>query len=308
MPLSGALLLALAALALAGVLSAPLALASGLVVGIALGNPWPGPLSRAGKSLLQASVVGLGFGVSLGEVWEAGRAGVVYTIVGIAATLLVGRALGRLLRVPERTAALVTFGTAICGGSAIAAMAPVLEARDEEIGASLATVFTLNAVALFLFPPLGGALGLSQEEFGLWAALAIHDTSSVVAAGSVYGATALAVATTVKLARAVWIAPITLGAAWLTRTRGRVTVPWFILGFLAAAALRALAPAQEPLWRLGATGAKRLLVVTLVLIGAGMTREVLARVGARPLVLGVVLWVLVASGTLLLVAGSPVGR
>ena len=218
MQLSGVVLLALVALALAGLLSAPLALAAGLALGIGLGNPWPGPVSRAGKQLLQAAVVGLGFGIGLAEVWEAGREGILYTIVGIAATLLAGRALGRLLRVPDRTAALVTFGTAICGGSAIAAMAPVLEARDEEIGASLATVFTLNAVALFVFPPLGAMLGLSQEEFGLWAALAIHDTSSVVAAGSVYGATALAVATTVKLARAVWIAPLTLGAAWLTRT------------------------------------------------------------------------------------------
>ncbi len=303
MQLSGVAVLALVTLALLGLLSAPLALAGGLLVGLTLGTPWPGTGSKAGKYLLQAAVVGLGFGISLDEVWEVGREGIVYSVVGIAVTLLVGRALGRLLGVPDRTAALVTFGTAICGGSAIAAMAPVLEADDEEIGASLATVFSLNAVALFVFPPLGALFRLSQEQFGLWAALAIHDTSSVVAAGSVYGATALAVATTVKLARALWIAPITLGAAWFRRRGGPVMVPWFILGFLAAAGLRALAPGQEALWSLGAAAARHLLVVTLVLIGAGTTRTVLGRVGARPLVLGLVLWILVSAGTLLLIAG-----
>ena len=241
MRLNAALVAVLVALALFGWLSAPLGLAAGLALGLGLGNPWPGSLSRISKYLLQAAVVGLGFGVTLGEVWEAGRDGVIFTVVGISATLLAGRALGRLLRVPDRTAALVTFGTAICGGSAIAAMAPVLDARDEEIGASLATVFSLNAVALFVFPPLGHLFGLTQEQFGFWAALAIHDTSSVVAAGSVYGATALGIATTVKLARAVWIAPITFGAAWFRRRQGPVAIPWFILGFLLAAALRALA-------------------------------------------------------------------
>lgn len=303
-PLSGAAIAVLLLLALLGILSAPLALAAGLAVGIGLGNPWPALTSRAGKQMLQVAVIGLGFGVGLGQVWEAGRDGIVYTVIGIGATLLLGHALGRLLRVPPTTASLVTFGTAICGGSAIAAMAPVIDAKDEEIGASLATVFTLNAFALFLFPPLGALLELSQEQFGFWAALAIHDTSSVVAAGSVYGATALAVGTTVKLARAVWIAPLTLGAAWLRRRKGPVTVPWFILGFLGAAGLRALLPEWEGAWELGAAGAKRLLVATLVLIGAGMTRAVLLRVGARPMVLGVVLWVLVASGTLLLVRGG----
>lgn len=307
MQLRGAAILVLVGLALAGALSASVGLAAGLAVGLTVGNPWPKATSRAGRYLLQAAVTGLGFGVGLREVWEVGRTGVVYTVVGISATLLVGYGLGRLLRVPRNTAALVSFGTAICGGSAIAAMAPVLGAEDEEIGASLATVFTLNALALFLFPPVGSSLGLSQEQFGYWAALAIHDTSSVVGAGAVYGATALGVATTVKLARAVWIAPITLAAAWLGRRRGRVAVPWFIAGFLLAALLRALAPELEPVWQFGSTAAKRLLVVTLVLIGAGTTRRVLERVGLRPLLLGALLWAVVSVGALALVtrAGPP---
>lgn len=304
MRLRQALFVAAIALSLLGVLPAPLALAAGIALGVGLGNPWPARSSRTARPLLQASVVGLGFGVPLAEVWEVGRAGVVYTVVGIAATLLAGRMLGRALRVREKTAALITFGTAICGGSAIAAMAPVLGADDEEITVSIAAVFALNALALFLFPPLGHLLGLSEPQFGYWAALAIHDTSSVVAAGAVYGATAVGIATTVKLARAIWIAPITLVAGWLGERTGRAAFPWFILGFLAAAALRTLFPAEEALWAVLVTAARRALVVTLFLIGAGMTRQVLARVGARPLLFAVVLWVLVSVASLALVTSA----
>lgn len=299
-----AAILILVSLALAGVLTASVALAVGLAIGLTAGNPWPAASSRVAKQLLQVAVIGLGFGVSLIDVWEAGRTGILVSIIGIGATLLLGRALGRVLEVPENTSVLITFGTAICGGSAIAAMAPVLNADDEEIGAALATVFTLNAVALFAFPPLGALMRLSEEQFGYWAALAIHDTSSVVAAGSVYGTTALAIATTVKLARAAWIAPITLAAAWVRKAKGRVRVPWFILGFIFAAAVRASLPELEELWLFGAAAAKRLLVVTLLLIGTGMTRAVLSRVGFRPLVHGIVLWVVVAVGTLLLVTSG----
>jgi uncharacterized integral membrane protein (TIGR00698 family) len=212
------------------------------------------------------------------------------------------------LGVPRRTAALVSVGTAICGGSAIAAMAPVLDADDDEIGAALATVFTLNALALFLFPAVGAGLGLDEPAFGYWAALAIHDTSSVVAAGSVYGPVALAIATTTKLARAVWIAPLTLAVAWLRRSRGSVRLPWFILGFLAAAAVRSLFPTHEALWGALTLIAKRGLVLTLLLIGVGTTRAVLARVGARPLLHGTVLWLAVSAGTLLMVMLGPLSR
>ncbi len=291
---------------ISGFVSAPLALAFGIAYGLLLENPWPGETARAGKSLLKLSVIGLGFGIAITQVWEVGRSGILYTIVGISATLICGWVLGRLLRVPSNTTSLVSFGTAICGGSAIAAMAPVIDAEDEEIAASLATVFTLNAVALFTFPRIGGLLDLSQREFGLWAALAIHDTSSVVGAGAVYGTTALAVATTVKLARAVWIAPITLLVAWRKRSSGPVAIPWFIAGFLLASIIRAVLPQYTGLWEILASIAKQALIVTLFLIGTGMTRSVIRAVGARPLVLGVLLWVIVASSTLALIGAGVI--
>lgn len=285
-------------ISISGLVAAPVALAIGIAYGLLLENPWPDQTARAGKSLLKLSVIGLGFGIAITQVWEVGRSGVLYTMVGISATLLCGWLLGRLLRVPSNTTSLVSFGTAICGGSAIAAMAPVIDAEDEEIAASLATVFTLNAVALFTFPAIGEWVNLGQREFGLWAALAIHDTSSVVGAGAVYGATALAVATTVKLARAVWIAPITLFVAWRQRSSGPVAIPWFIGGFLLASVVRAVLPQYIEFWQLLADLAKQALVVTLFLIGTGMTKSVLKAVGARPLVLGALLWVIVAAGTL----------
>ena len=279
----------------------PLALAAGLALGLGPGNPWPGRTRAVGKLLLQVAVVGLGFGLGLGEVWRTGRDGLVYTVIGIAGTLALGAWLGRRLGVARRTSALISFGTAICGGSAIAALAPVIEADEDEIAVSLATVFTLNAVALFLFPWLGGLLGLGERAFGLWAALAIHDTSSVVGASAVYGTTALAVATTVKLVRAAWIAPAVLVAGWRRGGRRGFVLPWFILGFVLAAALRTLLPGQDAVWDGAAAVARRILVLTLFLVGAGMGRDTLRAVGVRPLAHGVLLWLTVGSGTLLAV-------
>ncbi len=274
----------------------------GLVLGIAislfLGNPWPKQAARFSKKLLQLSVVGLGFGLTLGEVWTTGRASILYTFVGICITLLLGISLGRLFKVKKTTAALIAFGTAICGGSAIAAMSPVLKAEDDEIAVSLATVFTLNAVALLLFPFIGHQLHLSQELFGTWAGMAIHDTSSVVGAASVYGSQALAVGTTVKLSRALWITPFVLIVAWRNRAAGKGAMPWFILGFIAAAAISSLLPQFMETWHLLAGVARQLLVVTLFLIGAGLSRDLLRRVGARPLFQGVLLWLIVACLTL----------
>lgn len=284
--------------------NSPVALATGIAFGLLLGNPWPRRTARLSKSLLQISVVGLGFGLGIDQVWQAGRSGIVYTMVGIAVALLLGWALGRLLRVSPGTSQLITFGTAICGGSAIAALAPVINADDDEIAVALATVFTLNAVALFAFPDIGRWLGLDQRQFGLWAALAIHDTSSVVGAGAVYGAGALAVATTVKLARAAWIAPITLVTGWLRGARGRAAVPWFIVAFLGAACLRTLAPSGDEFWDTCFKLARRTLVMTLFLIGAGMSRSVLRTVGARALAQGVVLWLLVGGLTLAAIRGG----
>jgi uncharacterized integral membrane protein (TIGR00698 family) len=290
---------------LAGLVTAPFALAGGIAVGIMLGNPWARQTGRVSRVLLQTAVVGLGFGLALEEVWRAGRIGLVLTIFVISAALLLGIWLGRKLGVPERTASLIAAGTAICGGSAIAAIAPILSASDEEVGAALATVFTLNAVGLFLFPPLALLIGLGEAEFGYWAALAIHDTSSVVAAGSIYGATALSVATTVKLTRAAFIAPLAIVWAWSKRAEARRPFPWFIAGFVAAILLRAATPTLVGLWDAVSAAARHLLVVVLFLIGTGMTRNLLRSVGFRPLLQGVLLWVVLATGVLLVVRIIP---
>lgn len=288
----------LAAACLLPGVSAAHALAAGIAFALLLGNPMPRRSTWASKRLLQISVVGLGFGLGIGQVWQAGRSGILYTAIGIVAALALGWLLGRLFRVRAGTAQLISFGTAICGGSAIAAMAPVIEADDEEIAVSLATVFTLNAVALFLFPQIGHRLGMDEHQFGLWAALAIHDTSSVVGAGAVYGASALAIATTVKLARAAWIAPVTLVVGWARRSQKGVAIPWFILGFLAAAALRSVAPSAEAVWDAAYVAARHVLIATLFLIGAGLSREVLREVGVRALAHGVTLWLIVGGLTL----------
>jgi len=278
--------------------SAPIGLVAGIAFALLLGNPWPSGVSRWSKRLLQFSVTGLGFGMSLGAVWRTGREALVYTVIGIAATMTIGILLGRLAGTGPRTSLLISFGTAICGGSAIAAMAPVIRSKDEETAVALATVFTLNSVALLLFPLVGHLLALSQRGFGLWSALAIHDTSSVVGAASAYGSLALMTATTVKLTRAVWIVPCALATGWLLRSGRGVKFPLFIAGFLAAAAVRTFLPSGEPIWHELAAVAKQSLVVTLFLIGAGLTRDVLRRNGPRPLVQAVLLWVVVSVGTL----------
>jgi uncharacterized integral membrane protein (TIGR00698 family) len=292
------LFLLLVGLCLCPAVNTPAALAAGILFSLLFGNPWPEITTAWSKKLLQWSVVGLGFGLSLGEVWLAGKDAILYTMVGICLTLFMGRLLGSWFGASRNTAALIAFGTAICGGSAIAAMAPVLKSEDEETAVAMATVFTLNAAALLIFPVIGHLLHLSQRGFGLWAALAIHDTSSVVGAAAAYGTGALAVGTTVKLARAVWIMPCALGASWLKKSEGKVRFPLFILGFLVAAGLRSLLPHLDPVW-LGASAlARQGLVITLFLIGAGLTREVLRKVGIRPFAQGVTLWALVSVATL----------
>ena len=292
------LFLALAAACLLPWVGPATALAGGILFSLLAGNPAPARTAGFAKTLLQASVVGLGFGLSLGTVFRVGARSAVYTVVGIALTLALGALLGRLAGTSGPLSTLISFGTAICGGSAIAAMAPVVKAKSEDVAISLATVFTLNATALLLFPAVGQLLRLDQGAFGLWAGLAIHDTSSVVGAASGYGAQALAVATTVKLTRALWIMPCVLGAALVVRSDQKAKFPLFIAGFVAAAAVRTLLPALEPLWGALVAVARQSLVLTLFLIGTGLTREVLKRVGVRPLAQGIVLWLLVGGATL----------
>lgn len=274
------------------------ALVAGMLFSILLGNPWPKKSARVSKVILQVSVVGLGFGLSLGEVMHTGKSSIVYSVIGITFTLAAGYGLGRLFGTARNTSALISFGTAICGGSAIAAMAPVLKAEDDETAVALATVFTLNSMALLLFPLIGHALNLSQNVFGTWAGLAIHDTSSVVGAASAYGTQALAVGTTVKLTRAIWITPVVLATAWLKESEQKAKVPLFIVGFILAAAVRTLLPQYGGFWVNLASVARQSLVVTLFLVGTGLTRDVLKNVGVRPLFQGVTLWLVISCLTL----------
>ena len=288
-------------LAASGILSPPLALACGIAYGLLATHEYQADARRLSRFLLQASVVCLGFGMNLGEVIRVGRSGFLYTAVGITFALLLGAAFAYLLRVGKIQGFLISAGTAICGGSAIAALAPVTEASEEALAVSMGTVFVLNSVALFIFPAIGHALHLTQTQFGLWSALAIHDTSSVVGAAARYGAVALAIATTVKLARALWIIPVSLAAAVVRRSHARIYIPWFILFFCLAAVantfLLRMHSESQALVRLGRLG----LAVTLFLIGTGITRATLRQVGVRPLLQGILLWAVVGSASLLLI-------
>jgi uncharacterized integral membrane protein (TIGR00698 family) len=289
------------ALAFTGLLSPPMALAAGILFGLSFPHPYINESRGIARSLLQSSVVALGFGMNFHEVLKAGRSGFIYTAMGVSFVLLAGLALGKLLRVRDNSSFLITAGTAICGGSAIAAIGPILQANEEEMAVSLGTIFILNSIALLIFPPIGNALHLSQSQFGLWAALAIHDTSSVVGATTKYGPQALVIGTTVKLARALWIVPLALAPAAIQRSRSkdagnpatsgpRVQFPGFIAFFVLAAVLNtyfsALGHLSNGLFTLGRLG----LTATLFLIGSGISRATLREVGWRPLLLGVLLW------------------
>jgi len=285
-------------LAASGLVSPPLALLGGLIYGFTLAHPFHVESKRLAKFLLQASVVALGFGMNLHQVIHAGRSGFLYTAISITLAMLLGLALGYFIQVGKKSAFLISAGTAICGGSAIAAVGPIADANEEEMAVSMGTVFILNSVALFLFPLLGFALHMSQEQFGLWSALAIHDTSSVVGAAAKYGPTALSIATTVKLARALWIVPLSFITAVALKSKARIQWPWFILFFCLAALLNSVLPAFAPAFGalnyLGKIG----LTVTLFLIGTGLNKQTLQRVGLRPLLQGLTLWIIVGTATL----------
>jgi uncharacterized integral membrane protein (TIGR00698 family) len=281
--------------------SPPIALALGLAIAFSMGNPFPQIEGKATKYLLQASVVLLGFGMNLSAVYKAGRDGILFTIATIFGTLLLGYFVGKMLKVSSRTSTLISSGTAICGGSAIAAVAPAIDAENDEITVSLGTVFVLNSVALFVFPIIGHALGLTQNQFGIWAAIAIHDTSSVVGAATAFGQDSLVTATTVKLARALWIAPLALMFAYLYRDRGsdtkaKIAIPWFIFLFLAATALRTYAPAEIPpsLFDAAVNLAKAGLTVTLFFIGASLSRTTVKKFGYWALLQGLILWLVIS--------------
>jgi uncharacterized integral membrane protein (TIGR00698 family) len=288
-----------------GLVSPPVALAAGLVFGLLFPHPYSSQAKTLSKFLLQASVVGLGFGMNLHEVVRAGRSGFLYTVLGITFAMLAGMGLGALLGVRRVPAFLISTGTAICGGSAIAAVGPIIHASDEEMAVSLGTVFVLNSVALLIFPAIGAALKLTQSQFGLWAALAIHDTSSVVGAAAKYGVEALAVATTVKLARALWIVPLALATAVARHAKAKIPWPWFIALFCLAAVCNTYWPWHG--YGFVVRVAKVGLTATLFLIGSGISVATVKRVGHRPMLLGIVLWLLVSVGSLWLIRVGWIG-
>ena len=297
--LSRILFFALVIFALTPYSSSALALLAGIILASTLGNPFSDFTKKHTSTLLQYSVVGLGAGMNLKVVGVVGAQGIGYTVTGIALTALFGYALAKILKTPHILSTLITVGTAICGGSAIAATGPILKAEHEDMSVSLGVVFILNACALFIFPPIGHFLGLSQHQFGVWSALAIHDTSSVVGASMQYGKEALELATTIKLARALWIIPISLLFAFFMKSKSKVKIPWFIFGFILMAALMTWVPALSETGHMISKVAKQLLVLTLFFIGINLNLESVRKVGIRPLLLGFILWVIVATTTVM---------
>lgn len=285
--------------------SAPVALVGGFLFTLFFGHPYAKLSHKVTNLLLKASVVGLGFGMNVESALHVGREGLGLTVASITMVLVLGYVVGGWLKMPRKSSHLVASGTAICGGSAIAAVAPAVDASEKEISVSLGVVFLLNAVALVLFPFLGNLLGLTQHQFGLWSAIAIHDASSVVGAASAYGNEALEVATTVKLARALWIIPVSLLSAFLFKSKGKkISIPWFILFFILAMLANSYLPGVSTLAPAITTVSKAALVVTLFLIGAGLSVEKIKSVGWKPLILGVILWITVSVFSLLVILNS----
>lgn len=282
----------------------PVALFVGLVYALLFGKPFASFNKKMSKVLLQYSVVGLGFGMNLYESLASGGSGMLFTIVSVFGTLAIGWFIGcKLLGVDRNISYLISSGTAICGGSAIAAVGPVIKAKDNEMSVALGCVFILNAVALFIFPAIGELLGLTQQQFGTWAAIAIHDTSSVVGAGAAYGEEALQVATTIKLTRALWIIPVALFTSFLFKSEGKkVSVPMFIILFVLAMVVNTyLFSRFEVGVVIGDTinlVARKLLTITLFFIGASLSIDVLKSVGLKPLLQGVLLWIVISIASL----------
>ena len=279
----------------------PVVLFIGLVFALLCGQAYPTFNKKVSKKLLQYSVIGLGFGMNLQASLASGKEGMLFTIISVIGTLLIGMFIGcKILKLNRNTSYLISSGTAICGGSAIAAVGPIIKAKDTDMSMALATVFILNAIGLFLFPILGHWLGLTQQEFGTWAAIAIHDTSSVVGAGAAYGEEALQVATTIKLTRALWIIPLALVTSVIFRSEGKkISIPWFILFFIVAMLINTYFLADYPeIGKFIAGLARKGLIITMFFIGASLSVDVIKSVGIRPLLQGVLLWIIISAASL----------
>ena len=284
---------------LSPLITPPVALLMGLVIAQFIGHPYLHLNHKATHILLQVSVVGLGFGMNVTSAMKAGREGIIFTIVSIVGTLVIGFLMGKFLKIEKKTSYLISAGTAICGGSAIAAISPVIKAEEKQISVALGTIFILNSIALFVFPLIGHNLHLSQTQFGLWCAIAIHDTSSVVGAASKYGTQALEIATTVKLARALWIMPVAFLSTFIFKNKGsKVKIPYFIGLFILAMIANTYIPFVQQYNHYLTGFAKAGLTLTLFLIGCGLNNKVLKSVGFKPLIQGVVLWVIISAAAL----------
>lgn len=298
------------------IISAPVALFVGLLFAIIFGIPYPDFNKKLSKYLLQASVVGLGFGMNLEKSLQSGAEGMIFTVASVIVVMVVGVFLGRFMRIDSKTSYLISSGTAICGGSAIAAVGGVLNAKENEMAVSLGVIFILNAIALFIFPPIGHALGLTQQQFGTWAAIAIHDTSSVVGAGAAYGAEACDLATLIKCTRALWIIPLAFFTMWyygrssalkqrdgVDSKKGKITIPWFIFLFVAAMIFNTYVGTDtfRPVYDGLVVIAKQCLIAVLFAIGAGLSLKVIKQVGVKPLVQAVILWIVIGVGSLFVI-------
>ena len=286
---------------LAAWVTPPVVLFIGLVFALLCGQAYPTFNKNVSKKLLQYSVIGLGFGMNLQASLASGKEGMLFTIISVVGTLLIGMFIGcKILKLNRNTSYLISSGTAICGGSAIAAVGPIIKAKDTDMSMALATVFILNAIGLFLFPILGHWLDLSQQDFGTWAAIAIHDTSSVVGAGAAYGEEALQVATTIKLTRALWIIPLALVTSVIFRSEGKkISIPWFILFFIVAMLINTYLLADFPqVGKFIAGIARKGLIITMFFIGASLSVDVIKSVGIRPLLQGILLWIIISAASL----------
>lgn len=282
--------------------SSPVALALGIAFTIIIGNPYEQKVHKYIHLLLQISIVGLGFGLQLDEAMKAGREGITLTIMSITTVMVLGYLLGKFLKIERPLSYLISVGTAICGGSAIAAVTPIIKPTTKQMSLALAIVFTLNSVALFIYPAIGHLLNMTQEQFGLWCAIGIHDTSSVVGAANKYGDIALKVATTVKLSRALWIIPMSLLTMVLFKTKGaKIKIPWFIGYFIIAILLHTYFPIFEGFSHIATTAAKSGLNLTLFFIGSTISIQTLKTISWKPLFLAIVLWVIISVGSLLMI-------
>ncbi len=282
----------MAALCFFPVVSPPIALFLGIIFINIFGQVFNA--DKIIKIVLQVSIVGLGFGINLKQALQAGSEGFLFTVFSITLIVVLGIAFGYIFRIDKIITQLISFGTAICGGSAIAAIAPILKADGKQTSVSLGIIFLLNALALFIFPEIGQYFHLSQNQFGIWSAIAIHDTSSVVGAASKYGHEALQTATTVKLARALWIIPISFVLSFLNKSGGKIKIPYFIGFFVLAILVNSYFPAIKEVTDYVVDFSKSSLKVALFLIGTGLSFQNLKNIGIKPLLLGIILWVVIS--------------